>query len=144
VPTTIHRALSARLKCVDKPHHSQLSCSGTLGLESLAALSRQCWAEHKQSKPRMAFYDRAIVLFDWEDAAVCLMGDASNKYTVAAMIVDASQLDGALRFCSHLKGTGLIRLAFLPTEMEMAQDWLSVSSGALERLRRNRLGTPHS
>ena len=120
---------SARAECSTAGGLTEVHFSGAVSLAAICSLSGQISVGQPQAVACVTYLDRALLLFDWADAARADMA-APRRLVASAIIVRGFDLAATTRYCALMAQSGILRMAFRLEEDQLAWQW-ALAAGVL-------------
>lgn len=128
VLATTYTSLGASARCHLSAGVLTVRYRGAVGLESMGALSVQMAARGSNAGASVAFYDRALVAFDWASAHNSRVFTPRSS-VAGAIVVLPEQLEAATFYCAQLAKRAVYRMAFTAGEEPLARQWALAAAG---------------
>jgi len=125
---TTYTSLGASARCNASAGLLSVRLRGVVCLGAMRSLAEQMAMDPLHGLAKLAYYDRALVVFDW--GRVCdSMAFRPHPGVASAMIVRGSELDAATGYCAQMAQRGILRMAFTAGEEAYARQWALAAAG---------------
>jgi len=121
-----HRVHSARARCTRRGQVLHIDYSGVLSLSSLDELERRTLPDRRAASVSFERMDGAVMTLSGPIAANPLNYPFGTP--PSAVIVPYDLYDRSIAYCESLARIGVLRVPFLPDEIDVALRWASCFS----------------
>lgn len=122
-----HRAHSARAKCSRRGSVLHIDYSGVLSAASISDLERRVLPDRRGAWASFERMDNAVMALS--GPVIICPENYPAWVPPSAVIVPPSMYERSMAFCHRLAALGVLRVPFLPDEIETALLWVGCFSG---------------